>query len=222
MGNVNMEASQINYRGGQKKMSVEEALKNTSGEADAIAQLQTDVLNLNSNKANQITIAPFFSAEASYDPGDLVYYNGLSYRCVNAHEGEWDADDFAHTTIAGELDSLKSGLTKHAITFIANTGYTIEDQGSYVIGNVAYLNFFIKSETRITSRVNVGNMSVGMLSGKVVSITCPSSYVIDSVLNGYANVMIGVAGASTITVGDYITQEGGCSQINVNCAVVIS
>lgn len=111
MGNVNMEASQINYRGGQKKMSVEEALKNTSGEAAAIAQLQTDVLNLNSNKANQITIAPFFSAEASYDPGDLVYYNGLSYRCVNAHEGKWDADDFAATTIAGELDALKRGLT---------------------------------------------------------------------------------------------------------------
>lgn len=117
MGNVNMEASQINYRGGEKKMSVEEALKNTSGEAAAIAQLQTDVLNLNSNKANQITIAPFFSAEASYDPGDLVYYNGLSYRCVNAHEGEWDADDFAATTIAGELDSLKSGLIgKHGVT----------------------------------------------------------------------------------------------------------
>ena len=112
MGNVNMEACQINYRGGEKKMSVEEVLKNTSGEAAAIAQLQTDVLNLNSNKANQITIAPFFSAEASYDPGDLVYYNGLSYRCVNAHEGEWDADNFAATTIAGELDSLKSGLTE--------------------------------------------------------------------------------------------------------------
>jgi len=113
MGNVNMEASQINYRGGATKMSVEEALKNTSGEAAAIAQLQTDVLNLNSNKANQITIAPFFSAETSYDPGDLVYYNGLSYRCVNAHEGEWDADDFAATTIAGELDSLKNGLIKY-------------------------------------------------------------------------------------------------------------
>ena len=110
MGNVNMEASQINYRGGEKKMSVEEALKNTSGEAAAIAQLQTDVLNLNSNKANQITIAPFFNAETAYDPGDLVYYNGLSYRCVNAHEGEWDADDFAATTIASELDTLKSGL----------------------------------------------------------------------------------------------------------------
>lgn len=77
----------------------------------SVAGLTSDVTNLNSNKANQITIAPFFNDEASYDPGDLVYYNGLSYRCVNAHEGEWDADDFAETTIADELDTLKSGLT---------------------------------------------------------------------------------------------------------------
>lgn len=111
MGNVHMEAKDINYRGGQKKMSVEEALKNTSGEAAAIAQLQQDVTDLNDVKANKITIAPTFSAEASYDPGDLVYYNGLTYRCVNAHEGEWDADDFAATTIDGELAELRSGLT---------------------------------------------------------------------------------------------------------------
>lgn len=111
MGNLYMEASQINYRGGEKKMSVEEALKNTSGEAAAIAQLQQDVTDLNDVKANKITIAPTFSDEASYDPGDLVYYNGLTYRCVNAHEGEWDADDFAATTIDGELAELRSGLT---------------------------------------------------------------------------------------------------------------
>lgn len=111
MGNVYMEASQINYRGGEKKMSVEEAIKNTSGEAAAIAQLQADVSNLSNIKANQITIAPTFSAETSYDPGDIVYYNGLSYRCVNAHEGEWDADDFAATTIENELAEVKSGLT---------------------------------------------------------------------------------------------------------------
>ena len=111
MGNVYMEASQINYRGGEKKMSVEEALKNTSGEAAAIAQIQQDVSDLNDVKANKITIAPAFSAEASYDPGDLVYYNGLTYRCVNAHSGEWDADDFAATTIDNELSELRSGLT---------------------------------------------------------------------------------------------------------------
>ena len=111
MGNVSMEARDINYRGGETKMSVEEALKSASGEAAAIAQLQTDVGNLQTTKANLITIAPVFSAETAYDPGDLVYYNGLTYRCVNAHEGEWDADDFEATTIANELGELKSGLT---------------------------------------------------------------------------------------------------------------
>lgn len=178
MGNVNMEASQINYRGGESKMSVEEALKQTSGEAAAIAALQTAVGNLQTGKADltvvapafsdavayaigalvtyqgktyrcttahegewdatdftettiaaeiseiqndvsdlagtkaaQMTIAPFFSAEASYDPGDLVYYNGLTYRCTNAHEGAWDSADFAATTIDGELHELNSNLT---------------------------------------------------------------------------------------------------------------
>jgi len=111
MGNLRMRADQISYKGGETPMSVEEVLRNTSSEAAAIAHLQTEVATLNSTKANQITIAPFFSADASYDPGDLVYYNGLSYRCVNTHEGEWDADDFAATTIANEIGELKSGLT---------------------------------------------------------------------------------------------------------------
>ena len=75
-----------------------------------IASLETDVENLNDNKANQITIAPFFNAETPYNVGDIVYYNGLSYRCTNAHEGAWDADDFAATTISNELNSLMSGL----------------------------------------------------------------------------------------------------------------
>ena len=162
MGNVHMEATQINYREGDKKMSVAQAIKNAGNTGLAhtadiapefstesaysagdfvyhngslyeftanhaagawstddtraatvggkIASLESDVSNLNDIKANQITIAPAFSAEASYDPGDLVYYNGLSYRCVYAHEGEWDADDFAATTISNELSSLMSGL----------------------------------------------------------------------------------------------------------------
>ena len=89
---------------------LEAVAKDVAGLKTSVTELAGDVSNLNSNKANQITIAPFFNPETAYDPGDLVYYNGLSYRCVNAHEGEWDADDFAATTIAGELDTLKSGL----------------------------------------------------------------------------------------------------------------
>ena len=75
--------------------------------------LQEDVNELETLKANQITIAPTFSAETAYDIGDIVYYNGLTYRCTNAHEGEWDASDFAATTINNELASLNSKITSN-------------------------------------------------------------------------------------------------------------
>lgn len=90
---------------------LEAVVKDVTTLKSSVSGLTQDVSDLNAQKANQITIAPFFNAESSYDVGDLVYYNGLTYRCTNAHEGEWDADDFAGTTIANELDSLKSGLT---------------------------------------------------------------------------------------------------------------
>ena len=76
--------------------------------------LESDVSDLDEQKANQITIALPFNPETTYEVGDLVYHNGLSYRCTNEHTGEWDADDFAETTIANELSELKSGLTNKA------------------------------------------------------------------------------------------------------------
>ena len=90
---------------------LEAVVKDVNNLKTSVAGLATDVSNLSDNKANQITIAPFFDPETSYEVGDLVYYNGLNYRCTNDHEGEWDADDFAATTVAGELATLKSGLT---------------------------------------------------------------------------------------------------------------
>lgn len=79
------------------------------------AGLAEDVGDLEEQKVNQITIALPFNPETIYEVGDLVYYNGLSYRCTNEHTGEWDADDFAGTTIANELASLKSGLTNETV-----------------------------------------------------------------------------------------------------------
>lgn len=182
MGNVYMEASQINYRGGEKKMSVEEALKNTSGEAAAIAQLQHDVSDLNDVKANKITIAPVFSAEASYDPGDLVYYNGLTYRCINAHEGEWDADDFAATTIDNELSELRSGLTTventldTKVTF-TSVGGTNENYRDVTIPSDNNAVFLIVAGGSITS---VSTDSAGNISDIVfVSISADSQKIDD-------------------------------------------
>ena len=98
----------------------------------SVSGLTEDVSDLNKQKVNQITIAPFFNSEIAYDIGDLVYYNGLTYRCTNAHEGEWDADDFTSTTIANELDTLKSGLTnKIGIANTSNLNECITASGVY-------------------------------------------------------------------------------------------
>lgn len=80
-----------------------------------VAALESDVSDLDEQKANQITIALPFNPETTYEVGDLVYYNGFSYRCTNEHAGEWDADDFAGTTIANELSTLMSGLTSVSV-----------------------------------------------------------------------------------------------------------
>lgn len=168
MGNVTMEASQINYRGGASKMSVEQALKETSGEAAAIAQLQEDVGNLQDTKANLITIAPVFSEDTAYDPGDLVYYNGLTYRCVNAHEGEWDADDFSATTISNEIDSLKSGLTSKEPLGGTNTGNKLFNVGDklYLFTDNEGGNIVIKSPTNIAYEADAYNDSFRIWTAK--------------------------------------------------------
>ena len=98
-------------------------LKTTTAEQGAA------ITNLGSTKANQITIAPFFNPETAYEAGDLVYYNGLSYRCTNDHEGAWDAADFAATTIAGEIASVKSGLNSTAVLVGISLSGTTDGNG---------------------------------------------------------------------------------------------
>ena len=117
MGNVHMEATQINYRGGSKKMSVEEAIKAAGTEItpeektwiDSIPALTTS----NAGKTDNDVIAPEFDAEAGvYAVGDKVMYEGKLYEFTTAHEtpGDWDSTEVSETTVADELSSLESGL----------------------------------------------------------------------------------------------------------------
>ena len=166
MGNVHMEARQINYRGGDKPMSVEEALKSTAGEAAAIAQLQTDVGNLQTTKANQITIAPTFNDEDEYSVGDIIYYNGLTYRCVNAHTGEWDADDFIPTTIALELISGTGAVIDYSTTEQITGKKWIDGkdiyQKSYPFDNSANAEVSIDISSLNVERIVKSELSTGM------------------------------------------------------------
>lgn len=148
MGNVHMEASQINYRGGETKMSVEEALKNTSGEAAAIAALQASVGNLQTGKADLSVIAPEFDAESGvYAIGDLVMYQGKLYEFTTAHEtaGEWDDTEVAEKTVSDEVDSLKSGLTNVESKVVYDTGDM--SYGNIAVGETKYERITLPAKT---------------------------------------------------------------------------
>lgn len=132
--------------------------------AEDITDLSGDITDLGTTKANQITIAPTFSEETSYDIGDLVYYNGLSYKCTTAHEGAWDAEDFTATTIAQELANAGGGGGVDYSTTEQDTGIkwidgkniyqkTYEVTGTYTLGNDAWTT--IITDASIDTLINV-------------------------------------------------------------------
>ena len=143
-----------------------------------LPDLAEDVSVLETTKANQITIAPFFSAETAYDQGDLVYYNGLTYRCVNAHDGEWDADDFVATTIANEISKIQ--IEKVTITDTTNssgvlTPATSISPSSYEVlsascsGSNLAIPFIASSDN--TWRFLIVNTSLQPTSSEEVTVT---------------------------------------------------
>ena len=154
---------------------LEAVIKDVTNLKTSVAGLSEDVSDLNDNKANQITIAPFFDPETAYEVGDLVYYNGLSYRCTNAHEGEWDADDFAATTIANELGSLMSGLTSltntETVTLTAPEGITLENVSITKIGRVMIGSFRMTLSTDVAIYGEVATISKTVAHKAVFPIT---------------------------------------------------
>lgn len=121
MGNVHMEATQINYRGGATKMNVEDAIKS------AIELTPEQKTNINkiptieaavATKTDQAVIAPEFDAESGiYAIGDLVMHDGKLYEFTTAHEtaGDWNPEEITEKTVADEVDTLKSGLMSRTV-----------------------------------------------------------------------------------------------------------
>lgn len=152
--------------------------------AGEISDVKGDVSDLETTKANQITIAPTFSDSASYDVGDIVYYNGLSYRCTNAHEGAWDASDFAATTIAGELNGLNSNITalgNYAMSEV-NTGMKWAADGRDIFRKVISCGALPESSQKLVGS-GLSNVAVIDIRGIAISqgAMIPLPYI--SVLN---------------------------------------
>lgn len=122
----------VYHNGTLYKFTADHAAGEWSAEDTQAATVSGEVDSLKSSKAAKADIALDFSAEAEYEVGDLVYYNGSPYRCTNAHEGAWDAADFSATTVANELSTLMSGLTSRLLR--SQTSITAADFLTFVAG----------------------------------------------------------------------------------------
>lgn len=79
---------------------------------DSFADVETAL----GEKADTDIVASDFSAAASYTAGDYCIYGGKFYKFKTSHTGAWSASDVDEIKIAGELASLKSGLTTLGLT----------------------------------------------------------------------------------------------------------
>ena len=120
MGNVNMEATQINYRGGAHKKSVANALKEIDNYENFIYEKIEDLYTRDATRATKESIAPDYTSETNYYVGDLVWKDNQLYKCINNHPAgtEWSLTDFEVEDVssyfvdqATDIDELKSGLT---------------------------------------------------------------------------------------------------------------
>lgn len=105
---------------------------------DSFADVETAL----GEKADTDIVASDFSTAASYTAGDYCIYEGKFYKFKANHSGAWSASDVDEIKIAGELASLKSGLTNLVKVYHANG--TTDSVGDFTFsvpgnGNLLYV-----------------------------------------------------------------------------------
>lgn len=91
-------------------------------------------------KANTDMVAADFNAGSSYTAGNYCIYEGKFYKFKNNHSGAWSAADVDEIKIAGELSSLKSGLTDlETLTVIGTLSNNVLGLYAFKVGKTAYI-----------------------------------------------------------------------------------
>ena len=138
MGNVNMEAYQVHYRGDESVADHLHAIDNDIEKAAVLPDLPTaegktvltavtdgqgdTELTYETPEVESEDIAPEFSEDEAYSEGDLVYYEGILYKFSADHAaGTWDPSEVTQTTVAAEFNELKNTLTNVTERISANT-----------------------------------------------------------------------------------------------------
>ena len=85
------------------------------------------------DRLNKISdsVAPEFSASASYTAGSYVYKNGVLHRFTSDHSGAWTGTDAEVVTVGGEvadlkadLDNLNDYVTSQDFSFVSRYGFS--------------------------------------------------------------------------------------------------
>lgn len=125
MGNVNMEAYQINYRNNSKPSvhTVDAALDALNTSNASITQDIIDLTAAMTAKADKIDIAPTFSAETTYFEGDMVFQSGRLWKFTTNHDpGEWNQEEVAVTNIDMAIKAGGGGGLKYYSESYVGTG----------------------------------------------------------------------------------------------------
>lgn len=209
MGNVNMEAYQIHYRGDESvadhlrkiDLDVEKAaalpdLPTAEGKKvlTAITDDQGDTeLTYETPEVEPADIAPAFSEETAYSEGDLVYYEGNLYKFTEDHAaGAWDPSEVTPTSAAAEFNELKNtlndvieGTTLSSLLTAINSLTEVQKHRCIIsINNIRMLrkttnNYYISMYFDAGS--NLFDMyQLSLVSNKVFHATIPNTFVITS------------------------------------------
>lgn len=112
MGNVNMEADQINYRDNSHKSwrTVADAIKALEASGEGVAEDITELYTRDASRASKDDIANEFSAETLYHTGDYAYYEGSLFKFTANHSGEWDQADVVAAKLGADVAAMADGV----------------------------------------------------------------------------------------------------------------
>ena len=177
MGNVNMEAYQVHYRGDESVADHLHAIDNDIEKAAVLPDLPTaegktvltavtdgqgdTELTYETPEVESEDIAPEFSEDAAYSEGDLVYYEGILYKFSADHAaGTWDPSEVTQTTVAAEFNELKNTLTsvEDALDALKIKKTTVEgttDSNGIIESNLARASKLVLSAYDVSSIQNL-------------------------------------------------------------------
>ena len=150
-----------------------------NGDVNYTGILKQNGVDILSTKTNLSDLASAFDNTVSYAVGDYTVYSGGIYRCINAHTGDWDSNDF---TLVAITDELKNKVDKIAGKGLSTNDFTdalkdkvIALEPIYLIGSGLNLD---RSTGKLTATgmavpidSNLSDVSTNPVQNKVITLT---------------------------------------------------